>query len=68
MISQEIKTARDGQKSGLRAVFVSTVVDFRKGDTWLFRAGLFAHQIELLLQVRHPGADVRELRPQNDFV
>lgn len=47
---------------------MSTVVDFRKSDAWLFRAGLFAHQVELLLQVRHPGADVRELRSEDDLI
>lgn len=47
---------------------MSTVVDFRKSDERLFRAGLFAHQIELLLQVRYPGADVLEPRSEDDLI
>lgn len=28
----------------------------------------FTHLVDLLLKVRYPGADVREFRPQDDFI
>ena len=69
MISQEIKTARRTDKCPACGLFLRlTVVDFRESDAGLFGAGFFAHLVELLLQVRHPGADVREPRSEDDLI
>ena len=45
-----------------------TIVYLGEGDAGHFGVGFFTHLVDLLLKVRYPGADVREFRPQDDFI
>ena len=45
-----------------------TIVYLGEGDAGHFGVGFFTHLVDLLLQVRYPGADVLEPRSEDDLI